>query len=494
LNLGGNTLTVVYDRISDSAPNYTPHASLSVQNGATLTVTGPGTLDVVNNTSLEAGGAGCAIDVRESTLKNNGAIINATSKTWAGLRVWQQGTATITNVDYLQAATGANVTVSSVSGGIGAEGANVVVTVNGNVRGYVVSFSGATVTVHGNVLCEGSGMFAQAGMGGTLTVNGNIINGSAVAWGGTVTVNGNITGHNVYGVYVNHSGMATINGNITLTGPMSAGVVILYNTEVNSSNITVNGSITAAEYIIARHWYNTVPVTTLTADQYDIITEKDGRSYRQFVTDGGNVFVRTGDAIPGGWLQAESNPFTDVHPDHWHHDYVSWASANGITTGTSATTFAPNDNVTRAQFATFLHRVAGKPPASPSAFADSGTIESWAVNAVGWASSTGITTGYLGDNTFRPGTAITREQIATMLYRYAESIGLDTTADDKALDGFPDSGRVSDWAKTEMQWAVHNGIITGIGGVTLAPQNNASRAETVTMINRFVDTFNIPAP
>ncbi|MCL2662914.1 MAG: S-layer homology domain-containing protein [Oscillospiraceae bacterium] len=187
-----------------------------------------------------------------------------------------------------------------------------------------------------------------------------------------------------------------------------------------------------------------------------------------------------------------SNPFTDVQPRDWHHDTISWAWINGITTGTSATTFGPNNNVTRAQFATFIHRVAGRPHASPSAFADSGTIPGFATIAVGWASSSGVTTGFLNDNTYRPNSNITREQIATMLHRYAENIGADTTSPAQALDAFPDRARVSGWATAAMRWAVHHGIITGLNG-NLAPQSNATRAQTVTMLKRVVDTFKISA-
>ena len=187
-----------------------------------------------------------------------------------------------------------------------------------------------------------------------------------------------------------------------------------------------------------------------------------------------------------------SNPFTDVHPNQWHHDNVSWAWVNGITTGTSPTTFGPDSNVTRAQFATFIHRVAGRPSTSPSTFADSGTIPGFAINAVGWASSTGVTTGFLNDNTYRPNSNITREQIATMLHRHAQNIGMDTTVPTTALDAFPDKEHVSDWATSAMRWAVHHRIITGING-NLASQSNASRAMTVTMLNRFVNTFGISA-
>jgi len=198
-------------------------------------------------------------------------------------------------------------------------------------------------------------------------------------------------------------------------------------------------------------------------------------------------------AASASWrITPSSNPFTDVQPNQWHHDYVSWAWINGITTGTTPTTFAPDSNVTRAQFSTFIHRVAGTPTASRSAFADSGAIPNWAVTAVGWASSTGVATGFLNDNTYRPGSNITREQISTMLYRYAQNIGLDMTVPENALNAFPDSGKVSDWATTATRWAVHHRIITGLNG-NIAPQSNATRAQTVTMLSRFVNTFDVSA-
>jgi hypothetical protein len=142
--------------------------------------------------------------------------------------------------------------------------------------------------------------------------------------------------------------------------------------------------------------------------------------------------------------------------------------------------------------------VAGTPPASSSAFADSAAIPGWAVNAVGWVSSTGVSTGFLDDNTYRPDNNITREQIAAMLFRHAQNTGLDTTAPANALNAFPDRGQVSIWAEAAMSWAAHHRIITGLNG-NIAPQNNATRAQTVTMLNRFVDTLgviavNLPPP
>ena len=106
---------------------------------------------------------------------------------------------------------------------------------------------------------------------------------------------------------------------------------------------------------------------------------------------------------------------------------------------------------------------------------------------VAWAHSEGIVTGFPADNTFRPGRPITREQLVLMLFRYAgESVSTDV------LGNFNDSHRISSWAREAMNWAAHHELI-GRGG-TLNPAGNATRAETLAILHRVVDTFNIPAP
>jgi hypothetical protein len=250
---------------------------------------------------------------------------------------------------------------------------------------------------------------------------------------------------------------------------------------INSTTglITITGAVAANTYTF-----------TINATNMSIITTQQAFTL--------TVLPPSGVIDPPTWLPPlPTNRFSDVSNDNWANRYVSWADRNDITTGSpsGSDTFRPDDNVTRAQFATFIHRVAGEPAASPSNFADSGTIPDWAATAVGWASSAsvGVTTGFLNDNTYRPHSNITREQIATMLYRYAQNIGVSTTAPVPALNAFPDSGEVSDWATDAMRWAVHNELITGLNG-NLAPQNNATRAQTVTMLYRFVENLNVPAP
>jgi len=191
------------------------------------------------------------------------------------------------------------------------------------------------------------------------------------------------------------------------------------------------------------------------------------------------------------------NRFDDVqnHP-HWQNNPVSWADRNGITQGIANTNppeFRPNGNLTREMFATFLHRIADLPEAEEASdFDDSDRVNDWAVDAVNWAAEIGVIEGF-PDGTFRPRTNITREQMALMLFRYAEIIEANIEFTPTAFNTFPDRALVNDWAVEAMQWATHHGIIAGQRG-NMAPRSNATRAETVTMLQRFVERFDVPPP
>ena len=207
------------------------------------------------------------------------------------------------------------------------------------------------------------------------------------------------------------------------------------------------------------------------------------------------------DDPPREWLPPQAtNPFIDVpsHP-HWQNNPVSWAVRNGITTGIANTNppeFRPNDPLTREAFAIFLHRVAGTPDVRPMSFTDDALMSSRAEGAVRWGVEAGIILGF-ADNTFRPQAVITREQIATMLFRFAEHLEKDLEFGTAIFDAFPDSSRVNEWALEAMQWATYNGLITGIArpdGPRLEPQGNATRAQAVAIIYRFVMEFEVPPP
>ena len=178
---------------------------------------------------------------------------------------------------------------------------------------------------------------------------------------------------------------------------------------------------------------------------------------------------------------ANSKAFTDTN-NHWAREAVSFAASRELFQGTSASTFSPNAPMNRAMLATVLYRLEDAAASGSHGFADvaEGT---WYTDAVTWASQSGIVTGT--GNGFNPSGNVTREQLATMLYRYAKTLGMDTAVRG-SLNSFADSGRTSGWAKDAMTWAVDNGLITGKGSSTLDPGGSATRAEVAAILQRMV--------
>ena len=150
------------------------------------------------------------------------------------------------------------------------------------------------------------------------------------------------------------------------------------------------------------------------------------------------------------------NPFTDVAETDWFYDVVLQLAKNGIVNGMTETTFEPQGTLTRAEFATMLYRIAGTPAAeAESTYSDVKTGD-WYYDAVVWATEAGVVNG-MGDGTFAPNDNITRQEMATMLYRLAKA---EKVEEDK-LASFPDAASVADWAKDAMNWAVSTEIVNG---------------------------------
>lgn len=180
-------------------------------------------------------------------------------------------------------------------------------------------------------------------------------------------------------------------------------------------------------------------------------------------------------------------PFVDVSKGTWFYPYVETVYYNDLMTGKDATHFAPGEKLARAQFATILYRMEGEPDVDISSnFADVPS-NIWYTDAVLWANSIGVVNGYSSTGLFGPNDPINREQMAVMMYRYANYCKLDTSAR-ASLNQFKDASYVNSFAREAMQWAVAEGIITGKdNGTKLDPQGNASRAECATIISRFMD-------
>ena len=177
-------------------------------------------------------------------------------------------------------------------------------------------------------------------------------------------------------------------------------------------------------------------------------------------------------------------PFADVAETDWYYDAVDYAYQNELMNGTSATTFAPNGTMTRAMLVTILHRQAGEPVVNYAMPFTDVTEGTWYTEAVRWAAAEGIVTG-TSATTFAPDAPVTREQFATILYRYAQSEGQGFTGAWAFRLDFDDADEVSEYAYEAMCWMTMHGVIEGSGG-SLNPQSSATRAEAATMLMRYL--------
>ena len=178
-------------------------------------------------------------------------------------------------------------------------------------------------------------------------------------------------------------------------------------------------------------------------------------------------------------------PFTDVSEGDWYYDAVAYVWQEGLFRGMDETTFAPNLAMNRAMFVTVLGRMAGveEDRTATSKFTDV-KAGSYYAGYVAWAAEQDIVRG-TSETTFSPNAKVTREQMATMMYRYAKAQGLDVTGgSEDVLDGFADSGRISGWAKEAMIWAVSQKLLEGTGA-GLEPQAYGTRAQSAQIILNF---------
>ena len=184
-----------------------------------------------------------------------------------------------------------------------------------------------------------------------------------------------------------------------------------------------------------------------------------------------------------GW----KNPFVDVSEDDWYYEAVKFANENKLFNGVSENEFGANVKMTRGMLVTVLYRLAGEPATNKSIpFADVDTAMYYA-NPISWAKQNGIVNG-VDENNFAPDAEISRQQLVTILYRFAKLMGKDVSVgEDTNILSYDDVNQVAEYAIPAMQWACGDGVITGRTESTLAPIGNATRAEVATMLMRFVN-------
>lgn len=228
------------------------------------------------------------------------------------------------------------------------------------------------------------------------------------------------------------------------------------------------------------------------------VTDKDGNKVEvrknekgefEFTMPQGDVEVNVVFGCDGGDL-CETHKFADIDASQWYHDPIDWALEKGYLRGYEGTNLmGPTDTTSRAQFVAMLARAAG---------ADNGELDGkggtfgdvnaddWFAGVVAWGAENGIVSGYDGTNDFGPDHAVTREQVAVFLMRFAQKNGVDTSGRGD-LSKFPDAGKVSDFAGNAMKWAVEEGFIKGLDSGELKPGDVASRAEVATILMRYFE-------
>lgn len=318
---------------------------------------------------------------------------------------------------------------------------------------------------------------------GALTHDGNV-------WSFTITAEDGVTSR-TYTVTVSFTEAPKSNDagvrSITVAG-------VKAKTSVNNEyTVTVpyGTNITASSFvIITNHARATVgALTHIKNVWYFTVTAEDG------VTTASYTVTVTTAALPTPIKPAVDNtkpasdskpklPFTDVSTSDWFYSDVMFVYENGLFSGTDSRSFSPNASMTRAMLVTVLYRLEGEPAGTGSSSFSDVRSGSYYEKAVAWAAANGIVTG-TGSTSFSPDAKVTREQLAAILYRYAQYKKLDTDAGTK-LDSFSDAGNVSGYASEALSWAVSEGLINGASG-RLMPKGDATRAQVAAILHRFVE-------
>lgn len=343
-----------------------------------------------------------------------------------------------------------------------------------------------TVTLpYGTDVTAGSFVIVTSDAGatvGALTNEGNV-------WTFTVTAEDGVTSK-TYTVTVSFTEAPKSNdagvSSITVAGFKAvAGANNSYTVTVPYGTVVKTGSFV----IVTRHPRATVSALTNTRNIWSFtVTAEDGVTTAVYT-----VTVNTA-ALPEPITPGVDNkkpaskpevklPFTDVSTSDWFYDDVAFVYENGLFSGTDSRSFSPNASMTRAMLVTVLYRLEGEPTVTGrSSFTDvrSGTYYE---KAVIWAAANGIVTG-TDSTSFSPDAKVTREQLAAILYRYAQYRKLDTDASAK-LNSFTDADSVSAYASEALGWAVSEGLINGASG-KLMPKGDATRAQVAAILHRFV--------
>lgn len=323
----------------------------------------------------------------------------------------------------------------------------------------------------------------------TATVSGNK----------TFTVNANsntvtLTAASGYTLTKDDAGKYTVSPQSSGGPGSSGGSISTPTTYAVNVNAATNGAVAADKKTASKG--TTVTVTASPSKGYVVdavkVVDKDGKDVAVTEKDGKYVFTMPASAVTvTGSFKAETPapvalPFTDVKSGNWFYDAVKYAYEQGLMTGTSATTFAPNGTMNRAMIVTVLYRLEKSPAVTGASKFTDVPAGQWYSDAVAWAAANKIVNGY-DETTFGPMNAVTREQMAAILFRYEQVKGLENVTLEENLNRFPDQNKISAYAIPALQWAVGQKIINGNADGTLDPTGTATRAQVAQIFTNLLN-------
>ena len=249
-------------------------------------------------------------------------------------------------------------------------------------------------------------------------------------------------------------------------------------TTVSDKNPEKGDKVTITTNPDEGHVVGEIAVTDTNGRPVEVIDNGDG-TYT-YVQPAGRVRI-TVTYVCDGTHACPSLAYSDLNAAKWYHLAADYVITNGLMNGVDGGRFDPDGTTTRGMIVTILYRLEGEPEVSGDCPFDDVKAGSWYEDAVIWAEARGIVEGY-DSGRFGPEDAITREQLAAILYRYAGS-----PESSHSLNAFPDAGQTGSWARTALAWANENGIVGGYGNGYLGPRDTATRAQVAQMLTNFLD-------
>ena len=443
---GSGTIVASDDGVNAATSQVTTDISLTIQGGTWTVISGGDGLDAGGN-SNRGGDFTIHGGVTEvfSSGRGNGALDFDGAGTYTG------GTLLAIGNDMIQYPASIHCVVFGAQGGMGGMGPR---------------SEGETIT--SELLYAGPGMGNMGGMGGMGNMGGMGQQSVTIPSGSTVAILDS-DGNTVY----------------STTARTGGSYLIFFSEQIQSGEsytLSLNGSSAASGGSGSQSQQSDQPGQIQQPGQ----TQQPGQNQQPGQTQQSDQDQSSGQTEPTLPSAPADDFFTDVAENAWYYEAVRYVQTAGLMKGNGDGTFAPEQSISRAETAQILYNLAGEgDKAAGSAFSDV-SAGAWYNDAVAWAARLGYVKGDQG--LFRPEDDVTREELVTMLYRYAAgyNLGLDRTSDPAA---FPDGSQVSDWAEEAMAWAVGNGVIRGNDDGSLNPGGTAARSEMAQILMNFVRRF-----